>query len=224
MSRGSAFVKFSSPDAATASVQAAATSSILVKDRRCKVDLAVDRDQAQKLKEKEKGFRDKRNIYLANEGLIIDGAAEMSAEDRDKRKRAQTEKRKKLQNPLFFVSAHRISIRNLAKDVLDGELKNLCMKALKAGLTKNLVDAKDVETQMLAQGVSAIERFANYIYINTLIYLHVNTYAYLYIYLALLFNYSLINIFFLFHLSIFHFLILFSPPLYLTNLNISFYK
>ena len=61
----------------------------------------------------------------------------MSEEDRSKRQKAQNEKRKKLINPLFFVSAHRLSIRNLAKTVTDNELKTLCINAVKTG--KNLV-------------------------------------------------------------------------------------
>jgi hypothetical protein len=39
------------------------------------VDLAVDRGQAERLKEENKSTRagqDKRNLYLANEGLVVD--------------------------------------------------------------------------------------------------------------------------------------------------------
>ena len=57
----------------------------------------------------------------------------MSEDDRSKRQKAQNEKRKKLINPLFFVSAHRLSVRNLAKTVTDNELKTLCISALKTG-------------------------------------------------------------------------------------------
>ena len=58
----------------------------------------------------------------------------MSEDDRMKRQKSQSEKRKKLINPLFFVSAHRLSIRNLAKEVSDNDLKTLCINALKAGM------------------------------------------------------------------------------------------
>ena len=57
----------------------------------------------------------------------------MSEDDRSKRQKSQSEKRKKLINPLFFVSAHRLSVRNLAKEVSDNDLKTLCINALKAG-------------------------------------------------------------------------------------------
>jgi len=115
---------------ANACVAACAPSSIkpvLVKDRRCKVDLAVDREKAQKLKETVAINKDKRNLYLMNEGVV--GEKDVpSEEDRDKRKRSQNERRKKLQNPLFFVSANRICIRNLRKDLTNSELHNMCVK------------------------------------------------------------------------------------------------
>ena len=83
-----------------------------------RADIAVDRDRAQQLKADnvkaaEKGM-DKRNLYLANEGLVVDDSTngtssfpEMIEEDRKKRQNAQSEKRKKLINPLFYVSANR---------------------------------------------------------------------------------------------------------------------
>ena len=58
----------------------------------------------------------------------------MSEDDRSKRQKSQSEKRKKLINPLFFVSAHRLSVRNLAKEISDNDLKTLCINALKAGM------------------------------------------------------------------------------------------
>lgn len=46
-----------------------------VKGRPCRVNLAVDRTEAKKLKENENtGSRDKRNLYLATEGLLVDSA------------------------------------------------------------------------------------------------------------------------------------------------------
>ena len=51
----------------------------MIKDRRCRVDLAVDRDRAQQLKQDNKKLlaksMDKRNLYLANEGLVVDKAS-----------------------------------------------------------------------------------------------------------------------------------------------------
>ena len=52
----------------------------------------------------------------------------MPEADKEKRKRAHQEKRKKLQNPLFFVSATRLCVRNLKKAVTDAEFRALCIK------------------------------------------------------------------------------------------------
>lgn len=168
ISKGSAFVKFHQPEWAAACVaEAALQGGIMIKDRQCKVDLAVDRQSAQSIKDSEmaKRGKDKRNLYLANEGLILPGAEDaaghsgaahksqaMSEADKEKRMRAQTEKRKKLQNPLFFVSPTRLSIRNLSKSVTDKELRELCLSAAKAGIKKGLVKRTDMEAFRLAQG------------------------------------------------------------------------
>ena len=159
-SRGSAFVKFGSAEAVQRCV---AATDLLVKDRRCKVDIAVDRSQAAKLKEDDRALQDRRNIYLANEGLIVAQGEreEMVKEDVTKIQKSQAEKKKKLQNPLFFVSAHRLSVRNLQKGVDDNKLRALCLRAVRAGLARELVTRKDVEMQLIAQGVRSSERTAD---------------------------------------------------------------
>ena len=166
MSKGTAFVKFITPDFASACVNAAQLNGGLsIKDRVCKIDLAVDRNSAQNIKDSEvaKRGRDKRNMYLANEGLILPGAdapvvegaspksAVMSEADKEKRQRAQSEKNKKLQNPLFFVSGTRLSIRNLGKTVNDKELREICLNAAKNGIKKGLVKRADMEAYRAAQ-------------------------------------------------------------------------
>lgn len=167
MSKGSAFVKFHQAEWASACVaEAAVHGGLTIKDRLCKIDLAVDRQSAKNIKESElaKRGKDKRNLYLANEGLVLPGVDDhahdhgaakgqaMSEADKEKRQRAQTEKRKKLQNPLFFVSGTRLSIRNLSKTITDKELRELCGTAAQAGLKKNLVKRADMEAHRLAQG------------------------------------------------------------------------
>ena len=125
-SRGSAFVKFSSKAEAEACVSAASSGpGLLVRDRACKVDIAVDREKAQHLSEAQKTAKDKRHLFLANEGLSLspEELKDMPDEEVEKRRRAQAEKKKKLLNPLFAVSAVRLSIRNLNKSVDDAELK-----------------------------------------------------------------------------------------------------
>lgn len=167
ISKGSAFVKFIKPEFAAACVTASQLGGGLsIKDRTCKIDLAVDRQSAQSIKDSEvaKRGKDKRNMYLANEGLIIpvtEGdehnhgpakTANMSEADKEKRQRAQSEKNKKLQNPLFFVSATRLSIRNLGKTVNDKELREICLNAAKNGIKKGLVKRADMEAYRAAQG------------------------------------------------------------------------
>jgi nucleolar protein 4 len=167
MSKGSAFVKFALPECAAACVgDSLLSGGVTVKDRLCKVDLAVDRQAAGNIKDSEaaKRGKDKRNLYLANEGLIVPdteaaaaagtGAkvAHMTEGDKEKRQRAQTEKKKKLQNPLFFVSPTRLAIRNLPKAFTDRELRELCLNAAKTGIKKGIVKRTDMEQFRAAQG------------------------------------------------------------------------
>lgn len=133
--------------------------SVLIKDRECRADLAVDKGKLEQIKTerdmKTKRPNDKRNLFLANEGLVLDESKLANPIDQEKRKKAQTDKRKKLTNPLFFVSAHRVSIRNLPKSMGDFDLKIMCLKAAKAGLANNLVTSKDIDAYSVAQGSGA---------------------------------------------------------------------
>jgi hypothetical protein len=195
LSKGSAFVKFESPAAAQACVNFAAVGlseaakgaaasggsaagftgtsgeGLIIKDRRCRADIAVDRNRAQQLKLDNKKLlekqMDRRNLYLANEGLIVDdakaiaaGGSGMSDDDRAKRVKAQSEKRKKLVNPLFFVSAHRLSVRNLSKSVTDAELRKLCAKATLSGVKKGLVTSADQDAHLTALGTPSTKKTA----------------------------------------------------------------
>jgi len=72
-------------------------------------------------------------------------ASTMSLEDREKRQRAQLEKKKKLVNPLFFVSPVRLSLRNLHKDLDDRALKAMLLRATRSGVEKVLAGPKDME-------------------------------------------------------------------------------
>jgi hypothetical protein len=93
-----------------------------------RVNLAVNKGTLNSIVENRKlggTPKDKRNLYLANEGLQVKrdknrvrnqgknnqggegDVIEMSNDDKLKRERSQQEKTKKLQNPLFFVSANR---------------------------------------------------------------------------------------------------------------------
>eukprot|EP01033_Poteriospumella_lacustris_P001229 gene1229-895_t len=154
-SKGSAFVKFADALSADRCLKECEVSGVEIKHKNVKVARAIDRDSAEKIKQGQKPGKDKRNLYLANEGLALDGdaTAHMNEHDREKRTRAQADKKKKLQNPLFFVSHERLSIRNLAKHVKDHDLKILCLKATKAGLNKDLVSLQDMQNLQQAQGL-----------------------------------------------------------------------
>jgi nucleolar protein 4 len=151
VSKGSAFVKFVEKSSAEKCLLGV-PAELTVKDKLCVVNLAVDKDSVEKLKTDARAGRDKRNLYLANEGLVADATQTMSDYDREKRLRAQSDKKKKLQNPLFFVSNSRLSIRNLGKKVTDQELRVACLKATKMGLEKGLVTAQDMQNLNNAQG------------------------------------------------------------------------
>jgi hypothetical protein len=98
-----------------ASIAQEVSEPLMVRGKACRVDLAIDRNLAQRLDEDRSAAaasKDRRNLYLSNEGLETGNVAletEMPERDVEKRKRAHAEKRKKLQNPLFFVSATRLA-------------------------------------------------------------------------------------------------------------------
>jgi nucleolar protein 4 len=134
LNKGSAFVKFKNSESVATCIQAGCSGvGISLEDGRpLYVSLAVDREEASKFSaEGAKSHRelvDRRLLYLANEGLLIPDAAAASATpqaDMDKRAKARAEKKKKLANPLFFISPLRLSIRNLASGVDDSKLKNV---------------------------------------------------------------------------------------------------
>lgn len=110
-------------------------SGILLGGRRLIVALAVDRNEADRLnKEGEKKREDKRNLFLAYEGTILEGdnAAEgLSAADLAKRKKAWSEKKAKLKNPNYSVSNVRLSVRNMPVDLDEKGLRAVFLKAAK---------------------------------------------------------------------------------------------
>ena len=75
MSKGSAFVKFETAEQAQSFLAAikALRGGVLIKDRECRADLAVERDRVKDVIESRELQKpgDKRNLYLANEGLAI---------------------------------------------------------------------------------------------------------------------------------------------------------
>lgn len=153
------------------------TSGLSLKGRHVLVDRAVDRTTASSLAIerdadgkpiKKTSGKDRRNLYLKNEGRVssstdtADARAasarhgglweDLPPSDRAKRERAFADKSTKLRSPLFFVNPNRISIRNLAKHVTESSLKKLVFGALKAGLEEKLVTPKDAVAHWKASG------------------------------------------------------------------------
>lgn len=151
---------------------------LTLRGRRLYCDLAVDKQTASTLtmEKSEEGRRttgrDKRNIYLTNEGRVPSEADEQNsaikhnhnhggekdwwenlpASDQQKRQRAFAEKSTKLRSPLFFINPTRLSIRNLAKHVDEAMLKKLCERAVQRGLERSLVRQDDQVAHWRAGG------------------------------------------------------------------------
>ncbi|KAM9171944.1 LOW QUALITY PROTEIN: RNA-binding protein 28 [Pangshura tecta] len=139
-SRGCAFAQFTTQEAAQKCLEAAQDDSeggVRLGGRRLHLDLAVSRDEAQKLRaQKVKKPTGTRNLYLAREGLIRAGtqAAEgVSTSDMAKRARFEELKRQKLRDQNIFVSRTRLCIHNLPKAVDDKQLRQLLLRAAGGG-------------------------------------------------------------------------------------------
>lgn len=104
--------------------------------------------------QKRVGHKDKRNLYLADEGLVLEDstAAEGAAKaDMEKRIMARKDKKSKLKNPIFFVSPVRLSVRNLARHVSDSKLKAMAAAAARAGIDAGRANPQDVRLYLEAQ-------------------------------------------------------------------------
>ncbi|XP_025071216.1 RNA-binding protein 28 [Alligator sinensis] len=140
-SKGCAFAQFLTQEAAQKCLQAAQDESeaggLRLDGRRLRVDLAVTREEAQKLREqKVKKPTGTRNLYLAREGLIRAGtkAAEgVSDTDLAKRARFTELKYQKLKDQNIFVSCTRLCLHNLPKALDDQELRRLLLQAAGGG-------------------------------------------------------------------------------------------
>ncbi|XP_051817165.1 RNA-binding protein 28 isoform X1 [Antechinus flavipes] len=140
-SKGCAFAQFVTQEAAQACLAAASAETedggLKLDGRKLKVDLAVTRDEAEKLRTKNvKKQTGTRNLYLAREGLIRAGtkAAEgLSVADITKRERFELLKHKKLKDQNIFVSKTRLCLHNLPKAVDDKRLRRLVLTAVGGG-------------------------------------------------------------------------------------------
>ncbi|KAI9182271.1 hypothetical protein LWI28_023758 [Acer negundo] len=174
--RGTGFLKFKTIEAANAAVSAANDASglgIILKGRQLTVFKALDKKSAHdKALEKTKvEDHDQRSLYLAKEGLIVEGtpAAEgVSDADMSKRKTLNENKMTKLQSPNFHVSRIRLIIYNIPKSMTERELRKLCIDAVisraskqkpfirQIKFLKNLKNGK-VDTKNYSRGVAFVE-------------------------------------------------------------------
>ncbi|KAH9373374.1 hypothetical protein HPB48_018427 [Haemaphysalis longicornis] len=129
-SKGTGFVRFIKDSSVAACLEAAASPAGLMLDgRRLGVDQALSRDQLEeKRKANKKEKKDRRNLYLAREGLVrlgTEAAHGVSSQDMAKRAKLQARKRKLLANLHYFVSPTRLSVHNLPPSVDDKKLRAL---------------------------------------------------------------------------------------------------
>ncbi|GAX77255.1 hypothetical protein CEUSTIGMA_g4701.t1 [Chlamydomonas eustigma] len=143
--KGTAFIEFKTgADAAKAAAacdrgRKGIGPGITLSGRQLDVDMAVNQDDARAIsagrangKSSQEG-KDKRNLYLAKEGIITEGSAawdSLSDADKEKRKRAAQEMKQKLRSPNFMLSATRLSIRNLPYSVDETQLRLLAAAAV----------------------------------------------------------------------------------------------
>ncbi|CAN8006410.1 unnamed protein product [Ixodes hexagonus] len=132
-SKGSAFVRYIKDASVERCLQAAQSSVGLVLDgRRLSVAKALSREELDAKRQSEKKQKkDRRNLYLAREGLVRPGteaAHGVSLQDMAKRAKLQSRKRKLLQNLHYFVSQTRLSIHNLPPSVDDRKLRSLFLQ------------------------------------------------------------------------------------------------
>nr|GEW22314.1 RNA-binding protein 28 [Tanacetum cinerariifolium] len=151
--RGTGFLKFKTLDAADAAFSAATSVAglgIILKGRQLKLLKALNKKEAHE-KEAEKMKKeevDHRNLYLAKEGLILEGtpAAEgVSESDLSKRRSLEQKKATKLQSPNFHVSKTRLIMYNVPKSMNDKQLKKLCLEAVTSRATKQKATIRQIK-------------------------------------------------------------------------------
>ncbi|UIZ29200.1 hypothetical protein KXD40_007252 [Peronospora effusa] len=134
--------------------------ALMLDGRQLILSRAVSKTDAECLADsnaRERRRLDKRNLYLAYEGTLnvnktADAELELPKMDIDKRRRAIREKKLKLQNPMYFVSPVRLSVRNLSTTLDDRKLKKLFHDAASTGVLSGIVDRSEVKPELLSKG------------------------------------------------------------------------
>uniref|UniRef100_A0AC35TTG7 RNA-binding protein 28 n=1 Tax=Rhabditophanes sp. KR3021 TaxID=114890 RepID=A0AC35TTG7_9BILA len=131
-SMGTGFVHFkSAKEAAVCLEKFQSEKGVVIEGRRAAGYLAVSRKQALSLKGGEVQLpekQDKRNLRLLKFGHIKKGtvqAKNMSEADSEKRAQLASASKKKLKNPVMFVSDVRLAVHNIPNSVNDAKLKQM---------------------------------------------------------------------------------------------------
>lgn len=109
---------------------------LVLKGRQLHILPALKKEEMENLRtsdQKHNKIKDKRNIYLMDEGAVQPGtpaAHGLSKLDIKRREDAEREKRAKLKNPNYIVSSTRLCFRNLPLSVDEKNLKEIIKKAL----------------------------------------------------------------------------------------------
>ncbi|KAI3855501.1 hypothetical protein MKX03_004358 [Papaver bracteatum] len=141
---GTGFLKFSTAaeaDAAVAAAQTTGDSEILLKGRQLTVFKAQHKKSAHdsKLDKAKSEHVDQRNLYLAKEGIILEGspaAEDVSSYDMSKRHVLEKTKNIKLQSPNFHVSRTRLIVYNLPNAISQKQLKKIFVDAVLSRASK----------------------------------------------------------------------------------------
>ncbi|KAL1459258.1 hypothetical protein WDU94_011261 [Cyamophila willieti] len=128
-SKGTGFVKFKTEEQAQACVK---KGSLVVDGETVTFHAAMDKKQLESQKEdKDKRFKDSRNLYLVKEGVVMAGtraAADVSVPDMSKRVQLEQWKTQMLRNLHMFVSKTRLIVHNLPPDWNDAMLRAMFKK------------------------------------------------------------------------------------------------
>ena len=112
-------------------------TGLTLDNRQLNITLAVSKNAAQSFITSTNQKLDKRNLYLAREGVILsssDAAQSLNDEELKRREKYYREKKKKLENPNFIVSKVRLSVRNLPLELDEKSLKTMFINGIKTAI------------------------------------------------------------------------------------------
>ncbi len=171
--KGTAFVDFKTVESANQASEASQKAiakkgpQVMIAGKPVEIHIALGGDEIRDLAVRKsndlgevKGKPDSekgRNLYLAQEGLILEGSAawnQLSNSDKAKRARGAEDSSLKLKSPNFAVSKTRLNVRNVPKSWDETRLKQLFVKAVRTRATKETPKVVQVKILREPQGVS----------------------------------------------------------------------